>query len=104
MNKAKVVALFISILCDAGRTFPRISVSSSEVDRTRLYREFKAKLQLFWRGSRLDFATSGYPQTSNDGATLILPLDIKTKADLYERLIVSSFNMETGNHIYGGAK
>lgn len=99
----KILSMFISILCDGGRTFPVKTVSSANHDRSRLYREFKAKLQLFWHGSRVDFTSSGYPRTSNDGMTLILPTDVKTRQDLYKRLIVATFNMETGNQIYGGS-
>lgn len=104
LSKEQLLKLLASIITDNGRSFPAKVVSATVKDATRLemYREFKAKLMLFWRGSHVDFVASGYPKRSANGATLYLPVDVKNKKDLYVKLIVATFNMDTRNHLYGG--
>jgi hypothetical protein len=104
-TRNQILQFFASILCDAGRTFPCKLVSGpngSCDDKATLYGEFKTKLLLFWTGGDIGFVDAGYPYCVR--TTLMLPLDVKTRNDLYKRLIVATFNVETGNKIYGGAR
>ena len=107
-SKQQILRYLAAIITDNGRTFPMNTVSAIVRSATRLeiYSEFKAKLMRFWRGSRVDFIPTGYPKISGNGETLLLPADVQNKKDLYIKLIVATFNVETGSSrvVYGGQR
>lgn len=106
-TKERILKVFAGILTDNGRSFPTDAVSPAKgVLRQALYSEFKAKLMRYWSGTRVEFIASGFPKRSADGTILYLPADVRGKKDLYSKLIVATFNVETDakHPLYGGQR
>lgn len=101
-KETRVLRLFNSILEDNGRTFPKIDVSCPRnVSKTELYTDFMLRLRKWTEHcDHIAFTEGGYPKVV--GRRLLLPLDVRTKKELYRVLVVATFNVRTDHCLYGG--
>lgn len=97
----RVLGYFADILTDNGRTFPKSDVSCDpRISREDLFGDFKSRLMRWWKSGRLGFCEGGYPKIVR--GTLLLPKDVHNKKELYHKLVVATFNIQTPKCLYGG--
>lgn len=111
-HQLQIYQWFMHILLDKGRTFPMRDVSLvSGTSKTDIFKDFTMRLLFFWSGSNtlsftnqytISFTEGGFPKTDQIHRTLYLPQDVRSKKELYSKLIVSTFNIAEGKGYYGG--
>lgn len=101
-RESRVLRLFNSILTDNGRAFPKIDVSCPRnVSKAELYEDFIRRLRKWTHHCQeIGFIDGGYPKVV--GQKLLLPLDVRTKTELYRKLVVATFNVRSNHCLYGG--
>jgi hypothetical protein len=96
-----VLEYFRDILMDNGRTFPKSDVSCDpRTSRELLFGDFRTRLMRWWNTGRMGFTEGGYPKVVQ--GALLLPVDVKSKKELYKKLVVATFNIQTPGCLYGG--
>jgi hypothetical protein len=101
----RVLLYFRDILTDGGATFPKYDVScTASTPRRALYDDFKGRLLKWWGGRAIGFTPDGYPKVVRN--TLLLPLDVRSKKELYKKLIIATFNIHAEHRpcVYGGSE
>ena len=108
-KQLQVYKWFYEILMDQGTSFPFNEVHVQKTPNDTLFIDFVMRLMFFWSGSNqlslstryfFDFTPHGFPK--NAGNVLFLPQDVRSKHDLYKKLIVATFNITEGKQLYGG--
>jgi hypothetical protein len=115
MPHRKVYTWFMDILLDDGATFPieEVSVSPSSRNMTKrdLFHDFILRLIHFWSGStrlsrkttyRIGITPHGFPKSNATKKELLLPKDVRSKDELYRKLVIATFNITEGRGLYGG--
>lgn len=110
-KQLQVYKWFYEILLDEGASFPFGEVTGDRSSHSSSYfLDFVMRLMFFWSGSNqlslsmqyvVDFTPQGFPKKGATGV-LFLPQDVRSKHDLYRKLIVATFNVTEGKQLYGG--
>jgi hypothetical protein len=116
-QERRVLNWFMEILRDRGATLPLEELNqpediSAEV-RVKLYEDFLGKLMFFWSSLRKLDTTRGYqvmfidnplPKSSTCFYQIKLPRNVRSKDELYRKLVTATFNVEAGVGLMGGKR
>lgn len=109
----RIFEWFLCILADKqGKLFPvnEVHITDRTITRAELAADFQMRLTFFWSNDtvfhkdqmyRIGFTPHGFPKSDPNTNTLLLPLDVNSKKELYSKLVVATFNI-SGKELYGG--